>query len=134
VERVLSSNEGHSWSCTVDLSSAEQVTLNFEISDGTSTLSGTNLTFPVAPSRLVPAECETFVVTEGGSDYSPSSCMVGLPDIGTCVVSIDFSEGMVAGTFRCNEIPGDGTDLLTTMNGTEAGAGTFALRACDVIE
>jgi hypothetical protein len=133
VERTLDSNEGHSWSCTIDLTSADAVTLNFEISDGTSTLTGTNLTFPVAPSRLVPAECESFVIREGGVDYSPTTCMVGLPDVGTCVVSIDFSEGMVAGNFRCTEIPGE-TDVLTTMNGTEAGAGNFALRACEVIE
>ena len=53
---------------------------------------------------------------------------------GACVVSIDFSEGMVAGNFRCSEITSDGSDLLTTMNGTEAGAGSFALRSCEVIE
>ncbi len=135
-ERVIDSSQGATWSCTLDVSEGGDGdgTLNFELTDGTDTISGTNLVFPLGSAGHAPATCESFVITEGGVDYSPSECTFGIPGNGTCVVGIHFSNGMVMANFNCLEIPGEDSDVLTTMNGGELGSGTFALRACDITE
>jgi len=133
-DRLIDGAAGADWSCTIDISNPDEVSLSFELSDGDIAVSGSNLTFPFEPSRVVAATCDAFSVTEAGTEYAAGECMVGYPTEGNCVVNINFSsDGWVGGTFRCLELSGGGGDLLSTMNGAEIGAGTFGLRACDII-
>lgn len=133
-ERVISSEEGATWSCTIDLSNEDEITLNFDLQGEGIGLSGTDLVIPFVEDRLVPATCGAFTINDGGDTFSPSECMNGLPNPGTCVVNIQYNARQVTGSFRCLELPGSGSDLLTTLNGTEIGGGGFSLRACEIIE
>ncbi len=123
------------WSCTLEVSD-EEITLSFEISQGDTAVRGDGLTFPNAPTRLVPVSCGDFSVTDGGTEFIPGECIAGaMPTAGQCTIFVEYNNGQVTGNFRCVEIAGSGTDeVLTTMNGEEPGAGSFALRVCEVTE
>ena len=132
-ERELTS-ETATWSCEVDLTEADWITVSFEVVEGDSGVVGRGLRARRSPSSLPPATCEVFEVVEGGVTYAPSECMPGLPADGTCVVSIRYVDGGVTGTFNCRALPATtgGTELLSTMNGDSLGMGSFDLRVCEV--
>jgi hypothetical protein len=123
------------WSCTIDLSVEEQITLDFELMAGGSGVRAVGLVAPRSPASFAPAECGTdsFAIIEGGVTYSPTRCVPGLAEPGACVIRMRYSDWLT-GTFDCRDLPGDtGPDVLSTLNGESLGMGSFDLRGCEII-
>jgi len=120
------------WSCSLDVG-AEEITMAFELRQGGSAIRGADLRFPNVATTLVPMTCGVFEIIDNGTIYVPTGCMAGgMPSSGECSIYVEYSNGQVTGSFRCVELSSGGGDLLTTMNGGETGAGSFAFRTCSV--
>ena len=131
--RELDSTTG-SWSCSLEVGD-DEIVMDFELSAGGHAIRGSDLLFPNVTTTLVPMTCGEFEIVDDGTSYRPGECVSGgMPESGECTIYVEYSHGQVNGTFRCYELPGVGGDTLTTMNGGETGAGSFAFRACQVTE
>ncbi len=134
-ERQLDSTVTEDWACTVDLSEPDMVHVDFHIDAGEFGIFAGGLVSRRESSRFTTVQgCPTFEIVEAGVTYAPTECVRGLPTAGTCVVSLKYIDpGWVSGTFNCLEVPASaGSDLLSTLNGEEIGAGAFDLRRCTV--
>jgi len=146
-ELVTTLDEETTFSCSVDLSEPEFITVSFMVSgtlyaetaDGysattnTVTVEAVDLRGPRSPVSAAPMACDagSFTIALNGTDYSTTECIPGMPTAGACVVGVQYAAAQqdIVGTIWCSEIPAADGDLLTNTS-----IGSFEFRTCDVTE